>query len=212
MKIVQIALALIFIALLPGCATYSVEEELEKEAALAKLKDIGLVMRISSRSPISLDEHNKNFSHWLSGGVKQLKKISVISDVNEKIAIYNNETDSFYQQKSDDSYLRYKSIGVINVFLRNNVTELKSLITSNQLDGLVIYQVYSILSTDLQFMDFYSVLLVVDRNLNLLYMDHQSDDYDTTEIVAEKIRNDLLNSISERLVEQLMYLDFLSEE
>lgn len=198
-------------ALLPGCATYSVDKEMEKGSALAKLKDVGLVMRVSLRSKFSLDDHIHNLSSWL-GGYKPVKKISVIADGTEKISLFSKESESFYQQKTDDSFLYYKSVGVVNMYLRNNVTELKSLITGNQLDGLVIYEVYNVMSTELQFLDFNSVLIIVDRNLNLLYMDHQADDFDTNEIEGGRIRNELLNMISERLLEELLNLNFIKEE
>ena len=197
-----------------NCSKFSVRTDIEKSYKVSTFKKSGLILRISAKSRLLFQEQERNTDRWIAGH-KPIKNILLLSGISDKVKYFNQDIERFYQESLNRNFLKYKSLGVINLYLRNNESELKKTITENDLSGLVIYEVYSVLSTAMQFMDFDSVIIITDRNLNVLYMDHQSDGFnidDIGEIDPDKIKDELLNYISERLIEKLIDLEFIAEK
>lgn len=201
-----------------SCSKFSITKEIDKGSKVSTMKKAGVLLRVSQSGEMDLDDQRNNLSGWISG-YKPIRELSIIKDTSEKISYFNSDIERFYQSQVEEGvmsyrhrFLLYKSLGVINLFLRNNSAELKKIISDNGLDGLIIYEVYSVLSTEMQFMDFDSIVLVVDSGLNVLFMDHQSDGFETHEIDIDRIRELLLNNISERLVVNLLAMDFIDTD
>jgi hypothetical protein len=192
------------------CSRYSVTTEISKSSKISQLKSAGLVIRISTRSKLTLEKFLKNVSNWL-GGYKPIKGIYIVTDSSDKINYYSGYGERFYQITKEKDFLKYKSIGIISTYLRGNSSELKKIISENNLDGLIIYEIYNVFSSGMQFMDFDSVIVITDKDLNILYMDYQSDGFETHESDDIRIAEELLNKICERLLKKLIEMDFLEE-
>lgn len=192
------------------CSKYSVVTEIHESWKISQLKSVGLVLRISTRSKLTLEELSENVSNWLSG-YKAIKNIYIVPGSDEKRNYFSGYSERFYQVAEKKDFLKYKSIGIVSNYLRINSTELKALISEKNLDGLIVYEIYSVFSSGMQFMDFDSVAVVTDKNLNILYMDHQSDGFETDETDSERIKEELLNNICERFLEKLIEMDFVEE-
>jgi hypothetical protein len=192
------------------CSKYSVITEISESWKIAQLKSVGLVLRISTRSKLTLEEFLENVSNWLSGH-KPIKNIYIVPGSSDKRNYFSRYSERFYQIAKKKDFLKYKSIGIISNYLRINSTELKAVISENNLDGLIIYEIYNVFSSGMQFMDFDSVAVITDKNLNILYMDHQSDGFETDETDDARIKEELLNRISERFLKKLVEMDFIEE-
>ncbi len=192
------------------CSRYSVTTEISKSSKISQLKSAGLVIRISTRSKLTLEKFLKNVSNWLNG-YKPIKGIFIVSDSSDKINYYSGYGERFYQITEEKDFLKYKSIGIISSYLRGNSSELKKIISENNLEGLIIYEIYNVFSSGMEYMDFDSVIVITDKNLNILYMDHQSDGFETHESDDIRIAEELLNKISERLLEKMVEMDFIEE-
>jgi hypothetical protein len=174
------------------------------------MKRAGIILRVSTRSKFTLNEHLDNIKKWLAG-YKQIKEIFLITDISEKLSNYDDEGDMFFQQSSNGKFLKFKTIGVINIYVRDNSAELKKVISDNKLDGLIIYEIFNVLSTEMQFTDFDSVMVITNDNLDIVYSDHQTNGFESDEIDPEKLKGNIVNMISERFIEKLLDLDVISK-
>ncbi len=213
------ALLLLLLAVTLSCGSISVKTVQKNADALAAVKKAGLVVRLPRDVRISREDYMKTISHWVSG-LKSRKDLLLLSDASEKISMYDSDDDRFYQMAEDDSFfksrgghtfLKYKSLGVVNMYLKNSGTELKQLMEANSLEGIFIYEIYGVLSTEMQFVDYDTALVLADKNLNVVYMDRQHYNEDTSEIDFDRIKIKFLDSVCDRLTRTLVSLGFLEK-
>jgi hypothetical protein len=202
--------------MLTACSEFSVITDLDRIRKISEFKKVGVLMRTGHHRDIQHGDYKNNIRNWLEG-YKKLVVIDLIDNESETISFFKNETDRFYQLASrrnimenvDKTFLKYKALGIINLYMQGNSAELKKLIADNKLDALLIYEVYCTISTEMQFYDFDSVIAIVDRDLNIVYLDHQTNSFDSIEADKNKIKEELLNKISNRLVDRFLRLDFI---
>ncbi len=188
------AIFLISIFSLLLCSTYSIKTDIENTQILSKINNIGIIFRVSKNSKITKEELIKNFQYWLSV-YKKNKNITIINNANYTIAGFKDPQERFYQLSNENTYLKYKSIGVVNKYLQTNQNELHSIIEKNNLDGLLIFEVFTVISTELQFIEFESVLAILDSDLNIAYLDHQTNNFES----ESSVLNDLMNQIADKI-------------
>ncbi|HSV96616.1 MAG TPA: hypothetical protein VLM75_06745 [Spirochaetota bacterium] len=191
-----------------SCSTYSVSKEMSSGSALKKIKNACIVLRMSQKSKISREEQTSNLSNWIAAA-RPLKKTAIAPACGEGICSYGGEEERFFQVDGEGNFLKFKATGVVNEFVRANGAELKKILAENDCDGLIIYEVYGVMALEMQFFDFDSVVCVLDRDLRTVYLDHQFDSFDVEEISATRLRQQLLDRVSERLIHTLDDLNFL---
>ena len=212
MKISYSRLLLMFIIFsVLSCSSYSIKTDVEESSILKKIKKTGIIFRIPNSSKITKEESIKNFLSWLTIYQKN-ENIIVINDASDSLTYFNNPQQRFYQLSNENTYLKYKSIGVLNQYLQNNQNELLNIISKNNLDSITIFEVYSIISTQMQFFEFESVLAVVDSNLNLAYLDHQSDYFESESSILNELKNQMLDIINNRLMNHLYDVNLLGKK
>lgn len=194
-----------------SCSSYSIKTDIEESSILKKIKKTGIIFRIPNSSKITKEESIKNFLSWLTIYQKN-ENIIIIYDASDSLTYFNNPQQRFYQLSNENTYLKYKSIGVLNQYLQNNQNELLNIISKNNLDSITIFEVYSIISTQMQFFEFESVLAVVDSNLNLAYLDHQSDYFESESSILNELKNQMLDIINNRLVNHLYDVNLLGKK
>ncbi len=209
-RIFPIIISLILTFCTISCSKYAIKTDIEKDDNLAELKKVGIILRIAQSSRITKEEQTNNIAAWVSN-YESTENISIIPDCSNEISHYSSIQDKFYQTSGNNNFLKFKTIGIINLYLRKNEDELKNIISQKSLDGLVIFETYSIISTGMQFMDFDSIIAVVDKNLNIIYLDHQTDGYDTDEQILDRAKNHLMDLITDRLLQKLLSLDFIGD-
>lgn len=194
-----------------SCSSYSIKTDIEESSILKKIKKTGVIFRIPNSSKITKEESIKNFISWLTIYQKN-ENIIIINDASDSLTYFNNPQQRFYQLSNENTYLKYKSIGVLNQYLQNNQNELLNIISKHNLDSITIFEVYSIISTQMQFFEFESVLAVVDSNLNLAYLDHQSDYFESESSILNELKNQMLDIINNRLVDHLYDMNLLGKK
>lgn len=210
--LIALALAVSFAA----CSEFRVKTEIDQDKKISKLKKSGILLRLNEHSMVAHPEFVTNLANWLAG-FKPIINIVLLGEQSDAVHHYTRHEDRFFQMSTrrnvmesiSKSYLPYKSLGIIHLYLRNNSAELKKIMADNGLDSLILYEIYAIISTEMQHYDFDSVLVIVDRDLNMIYMDHQTDTYESVETDTAKIKEELLNKISNRLIQRLRKLDFV---
>lgn len=194
-----------------SCGTYTVVQEVENNDGVEGITKAGIVMRVPRNIRIAREEYINNIRQWLTG-VKALKELYVFQEGSEELVYTKGDEDRFYQFSERSRFLKYKSLGIINLYLRNNSAELKKMISDKNLNGVIFYEVFGVTSTEMQFVDFDSVVTIVDKNLNVVYLDHQSNNFSTSEFDFDKVKHKLFDLVSQRLVEKLDDLEFLEND
>ncbi len=200
--------ALMAIAFLISCSSFSAKTEMNERRAIRKIKQAGLIYRVSTHSRIAAADYTKNFTHWLNA-CGSPKKVVLISECDPGLSSYAGDDDRFYQLSDTGRYQNFKAEGVINSYLSKNDAELKKLIADRNLDAIVVYEVYAIVSLEMQFIEFESVLMIMDNNLKRIYLDRQADSFESDEMSFEKMKIHVLDKISRRLIETLEDLDLV---
>jgi hypothetical protein len=199
------ALPLLIISLLiPSCTSYLIKEN----ETISKSKRPGIILRISRGSKISKEELIRNNLYWLSNFEKS-ENITLIAETSDSLGYFSYAQERFYQLSSKGKYLKYKSIGILNLYLQNNRTELLSIMSKNNLDSLIIFEIYNIISTEMQFLDYDSVVALVDSNLNIGYMDHSTDHVDSESSILFELKNQMMDKLNENLIASLQGLNIL---
>jgi hypothetical protein len=206
MKRTSALILMVFLAL--SCGSLNVKTVQENDDAVEAVKKAGLIIRVSRDVRIGRDDYVKSISHWIAGH-KPEKNLLFVSDAGDKLTYFANDDDRFYQVTEDGSYLKFKSIGVVNLYLKDNREELKKIIDANSLDAIFIYEIYGVVANEMQFIDYDTVLVMADKNLKVIYMDRQNFNDDTSEIDFDRIKIKYLDSVSERLTRTLIRLDFM---
>lgn len=206
-KLIIICISILF----SSCSTYNVENEINK-SSVSKYKNSAIIFRLPKNSSVSRQEIEKNFISWLEG-FKKNNTLLIPDNVSDKIRFYDSDADRFYQVSEDNVFLLEKSSGSLSVFNRENEKELKNIINGNGLDSIIIYEIDGFCSATIQYLSFSSMIVILDADGKISYLDHQSDAYDTEEITPfnSKIKMNLLDKIAERLIEQLLDLDYIEK-
>ncbi|HOD15084.1 MAG TPA: hypothetical protein PK307_13815 [Spirochaetota bacterium] len=204
-------IAALALLLMVSCSRYHVKNEIKNGSALSKFKNSGIVYRIPQSSPISINRMASSLSQWL-GSYQRINALPILDTKDKNIILSKNEFDLFLQMTEDDDFLYYKSLGILNKYLKDNAETLKKLITDNSLDSLIIYEVDPALSAEMQYNDFSSMLIIVNQDLNVEYMDRQYDDYETNEYDKELMQNHLLDEINSRFIDMMFKLKYLKNK
>ncbi len=209
-RLIQYLSLLLLSTTIISCSSYNVKTCKENSSSLSNLKKSGIVIRIPSSSRIGIDNISQNIDIWTNGH-KRINKLKLIKTENKKICISKNIQENFYQKSDNNKFLKFKSMGVITLYLNNNKTELKSLMENDNLDSLIIYEIDSAYSHEMQFVDFYSMIIIVNKKLEVIYSDYQSDSFESEEFEENLIKQHLMDKISGRILEKLSDLNYIKE-
>lgn len=212
---------------LVSCSRYNTKTVLKKKSILTSAKSSGIIFRLPKDSSIDYQKINSNLSNWISS-YKNLIKIQVLDNVAEKARIYDTPFDRFYHLSENLNFLEFKAIGNIKQYVRSNEFELTRLMTEKNLDNLIIYEVDSTLSPEMRMMEFESIILILDKKFNIIYLDHQKNAYPEKKITWDliaygdvkddidyfneaELKNLFYDKICDRLIAKLMNLDYLDD-
>lgn len=202
-----VALAFLFMV---SCSKYHVKNEIKESSDLSRLKNSGIVFRMPKSSPLSTTRLHKSLAQWMSS-FKKINSLQILEVKDKNITCAKSEFDMFLQITEDEDFLYYKSLGILNKYLQDNRDALKKLIADNGLDSLIIYEVDPSLSAEMQYNEFSSMIIVVNQDLKIAYMDRQYDDFDTNEYDRELMQNHLLDEINSRFIEIMEKLKYLKD-
>lgn len=201
--------AAVLVSFVVSCSTYHVKDEISEGAKLKGAGKVGAFVRISQKGRVPRDEIVTAISKTLPA-YRHKRPVELAVDLPSGITEFMNDSDSFYQSSSDE-FLRYKSIGVAKSFIRAHEEELKDEMGKGGYDLLVIYEVYTVASVEMQMFKFSTVVAVVDRNLDLIYLDHQTDTRETMSSDLVSVKAEIVNHLSERFIEKISDFGWIEE-
>jgi hypothetical protein len=193
-----------------SCGGMNVKKISSESDAIREVKKAGFIVRTARDVRLTRDDYVKSISHWIAGFVPQ-KDLLFVADTSDKISFFNSHEDRFYQVDESGDFLRFKSIGVVNLYLRDNRDELKKIMNDHSLDGIFIYEIYGVIANEMQFIDYDTMLVMTDKNLKVIYMDEQHFSDDTNELDFDRIKVKFMDSVSERITKTLVSLRFLDK-
>ncbi len=203
-----VALALLFMV---SCSKYHVKNEIKDSSVLSKLKNSGIIFRFPGSSPMKVPLFSKTLSQWMDSYAK-VNNLVILPAADKSLTVAKTEFDLFLQMTEDDDYLYYKSLGILNKYLKDNQEALQKLIVDNGLDSLIIYEVDPALSAEMQYNEFSSMIIIVNQDLKIVYMDRQYDDFETNEYDKEIMYNHLLDEINSRFLDMMFKLKYLKNK
>ncbi|MBP7734438.1 MAG: hypothetical protein KA369_00560 [Spirochaetes bacterium] len=202
------AVALLFAV---SCGKYHVKNEINNGSALGKLKKTGIIIRKTHNTPIAFKLIKKNVSQWLEP-YKKVNQLVLIEKTSKALDTAMTESERFLQFSGKGDFQFYQTIGILTHYLNKNKDELDKIKAENDLDSLLIYELDAGYSLELQYTDFGSMIIIVDNNNKILSMDRQYDKYETFEIDKDIMKEELLDLISNRLIDQITKLKYVKEK
>ncbi len=203
-----ILVALLFLL---SCAKYHVKNEISKGSSLSKLKKTGIIVRKTHNTPITLKLINKNLSQWLEP-YKKVNQLVLIEKTSKNLNNSKMESDHFLQLSNDGDFQHYQTLGIVTHYLNKNKEELDKIKSEYNLDSFIIYEIDAGYSLELQYSDFKSMIIIIDGNNKIVHMDRQDDKYETFEIDKKIMREDLLDLVSNRLLNLIINLKYIKEK
>ena len=201
--------AAVLVSFAVSCSTYHVKDEISESAKLKGAGKAGVIVRVSQKGRVARDEIVTAISKTLPA-YRHKRPVELVVDLPSGLTEFMNDSDSFYQSSSDE-FLRYKSIGVAKSFIRAHEEELKDEMGKSGCDLLVIYEVYTVASVEMQMFKFSTVIAVVDKNLDLVYLDHQTDTRETMSSDLTSIKAEIVNHLSGRFIEKITDFGWIEE-
>lgn len=201
----------LFTCLLASCSNFHVTNEIKNGSALKKLKSTGIIIRVTHNTPMALKLFNKNITQWIEP-YKKINNIKLLTETGKNLDTARGDSERFLQFSAKKDFQYYQCMGIITGYLRSNRDELEKLKSENGLDSFLIYEIDGNFSSELQFSDFNSMIVIVDGNYQVLYLDRQNDSFEAFEIDKAILREDLLDQISNRLLELMFKLKYLQEK
>ena len=206
----KIILCLFTFSFFISCSSYKIQTAIEKKNNILKLEKPGILLKLSKYNLKDKNKYLKSLSFSLKG-YKENKPIKIIKDTSDKISSYNSELDRFCQLSMEKKLMRYKSIGAIKLYLLNNQEEFEKIFKENDLDSIILFEVDSSFSVEVQFFDFETTIVIVDKNYQIHLLNYQAENYEVDEIDEEKIQSFLFNHINSRLLDKLVKFNFLDK-
>jgi hypothetical protein len=193
-----------------SCSSYSVKKEVDSRASIKDAKRLGVIIRVPQKSRVNRDEILTSLSRVMNG-YQLTTELVIIPDLTPQVIEFTDNEDRFYQPSSDSDYLKYKSIGILRTYLRTNSDEIKKAMDKNSLDGVIIYEVYGVVSVEMQLLRFDSVVAIADKALEMVYLDHQDNTLDSKQYDFNSLRSEMLNHISTRFMGQMKSLGYVKD-
>lgn len=204
-------LAMALAATLLSCSKYNVMREINHGSLLSKFKNSGVIFRTTHNSAIKNDRLNASLLQWL-GGYDRVNELKVIENAPDELAVCASEFDRFVQYSKREDLIYHKTRGIINRFLDQNREALEALFDAHGLDSLIIYEIDTAMSAELQFLDFGSMILIIDREFKIAYMDHQFDTYHTNEYDTEVMQDNLMDQVNGRFLDLMSKLNYVKQK
>ncbi len=204
-------LALALAMTVTSCVKYHVTREIQLNTLLSTFKNSGVLFRVTHNSSIKGDRLNESLMQWL-GGYERSNGLKIIDNADDKLSVCKSEFDRFVQYSDSDELLYNKTRGIINKYLNENREAIDALFEEHGLDSLIIYEIDTAISAELQFLDFASMMLIIDREQTIAYMDHHFDTYDTNEYDREVMHDNLIDRVIGRFLDLMSRLKYIKEK
>ena len=199
------------VALMSSCLACSSGKPKELHESLPKMKTIkktGILVRIPASSPIELKRYNETLQAMIAG-FKNNNEIIVIMDDVSAITVFKSNDERFFQTSVEGDFLYYKATGIVNSYCFKNKNELQTLFEKYGLDLLILFEPYGVVSYGMGFIDYDSVMVILDRSCKIVYFDYNHDRKETNEFSTNVLLDLLLNEINTRCVGTLQELGFI---
>ncbi len=205
-KLCQLGLLSIFF--FSACSSYGIKKDISLKEEIRALQSTGIIIRISEKGILGQNECLTSLLSWLES-TRQLKKIQLIPSTSAGISRWTAREERLYQVSPDGDFQKYKSLGVGRVYLRDRGSELKKIMEDNVLESLIIFEIDGMVSKEMEFLDSESVVMLVKKDLSVLYLDHAMENIDVDVSDEGVMKRMLLDRLSSRLLTTLENLDFL---
>ncbi len=208
MKQCMVLLSIVFLSGFIACSFGKPKQLYENLPTMKKIQKVGVLVRIAASSPIPQSRYVATLKAMIAG-YQQKKEIFVISDDMPALTLFASSDDRFFQTSLDGDFLYYKATGIVRSFCFKNQNELKALFEKYGFDLLVIYEPYGVVSYGMGFIDYDSVMVMIDKKYAIVYFDYNHDRKETNEFSSDVLWDVLLNEANTRCVKTFQELNLV---
>ncbi len=191
-----------------ACSTGKPKKLHENLPKMKTINKVAVMVRIPSSSPIEYSRYVKTLEAMISG-YKQNKEMIVIPDSITALTVFQSNDDRFFQTSLEGDFLYYKATGIVNSYNFRNKKDLQSLFEKYSIDLLIIYEPYGVVSYGMGFIDYDSVMVILNKELKITYFDYNHNRKETNEFSTDVLWDFLLNELNTRCVNTLGDLGFI---
>jgi len=199
---------LLIVSMYIACSSGKPKELHENLPKMKTINKVAVMLRIPASSPIEYARYTKTLQAMIAG-YKHNKEMIVISEELPAITVFQSNDDRFFQTSLEGDFLYFKATGIVNSYCFKNKNELQSLFETYGCDLLVIYEPYGVVSYGMGFIDYDSVMVILNKELKITYFDYNHDRKETGEFSTDILWDFLLNEINTRCVHTLIDLGFI---
>ncbi len=201
---------LIVVLLFQACSSGKPKELHENLPKMKTINKVAVMVRIPASSPVAYSRYTHTLQAMIAGYTHK-KEIVVIKDEIPALTVFQSNDDRFFQTSLDGDFLYFKATGIVNSYCFKNKDELHALFEQYGCDLLVIYEPYGIVSYGMGFIDYDSVMVIIDKQYKIVYFDYNHDRKETNEFSTQVLWDLLLNEISTRCVQTLQNMSFIQK-
>ena len=208
MKQCTLIFSIVFLAVFIACSSGRPKQLHENLPKMKTIQKVGVLLRIPASSPVEQSRYVSTLKAMIAG-YQQKKEIHVISDDMPALTIVASQDDRFYQTSLEGDFLIFKATGIVNSYCFKNKDALQSLFEKHGIDLLVLYEPYGVVSYGMGFIDYDSVMVIIDKNCKIVYFDYNHDRKETNEFSTNVLWDLLLNEVNTRCVQTFQKLGFI---
>ncbi|MEJ5361338.1 MAG: hypothetical protein WBK20_12925 [Spirochaetota bacterium] len=208
MKQCTVIVSVVILSAFIACSTGKPKQLHENLPKMKTIQKVGVLVRIPASSPVEQNRYVSTLKAMIAG-YQQKKEIFVISDDMPALTVSFSNDDRFYQTSLEGDFLKFKATGIVNSYCFKNKDALQSLFEKYGIDLLVLYEPYGVVSYGMGFIDYDSVMVIIDKNYKIVYFDYNHDRKETNEFSTEILWELLLNEVNTRCVNTLKKLGFV---
>lgn len=199
---------LFIVSMYVACSSGKPKELHENLPKMKTINKVAVMVRIPASSPIEHARYVKTLQAMIAG-YKHNKEMIIISEDLPALTVFQSNDDRFFQTSLEGDFLYFKATGIVNSYCFRNKAELQSLFEKYGSDLLVIYEPYGVVSYGMGFIDYDSVMVILNKELKIAYFDYNHDRKATNEFSTDVLRDFLLNEINTRCVNTFTDLGFI---
>ena len=199
--------AIWLLLILSACSTHGINKIIDKTEVSSDTGKLAIAVRISEETVLKYSSFTDNMRLWFAG--QDSGESVVFLDENEEFSRYKNGNVRFYQENAGRNFLKYKSLGLLKLFIAENRGKIQQILRENGAESLLIYEIGGSYSKDMKVIRYDTLVVIINRENEITYMDHQKELINDGDYDRDLIDKEFFDTISRRLYSTLVDLGFL---
>lgn len=196
--------------LLSACSTHGINKVINTAEVSSDTGKLAVAVRISEETVLKYNSFADNLQLWFVG--QDSGDSVVFLEENETFSKYKNGNVRFYQENAGKNFLKYKSLGLLKLFIAENRGKIQETLRENGAEALLIYEIGGSFSKNMKVIRYDTLVVIVNRDNEIVYMDHQKEFINDGDFDRDLIDKEFFDTISRRLYSTLLDLGYIKSK